>query len=370
MTRGPSRGPSSLPSQVLHGMLVDPPVAIVGLSNWTLDAAKMNRAVLLRRPEPREADIALTAASIVAPTRDAADDDDADADGAGAPKPGGAMAAAPWLAPLAVAYHRVYTTQRGRDFVGMRDYYQLVKILALEVKRLRQRRRAELAAAADAAGGADSPAAAAEKGGTARAAPPPPGGGAKLTSAALDFALRRCFGGKPQLLERVLATFHAQCFGGGDGAAAPPPRAASRRVAAPPVARLIAANLADRDARHLMVLTRRGAALPLLFGLGLLRHAGDDGGGGGGGDASPAADAPPADDAAAGAAGGGGGECLVLVGSAFADDRSELRLVEQVNAVKAAMARGATVVLLNMDPIYEALCDACPPRPTKWPGNP
>ena len=28
------------------------------------------------------------------------------------------------------------------------------------------------------------------------------------------------------------------------------------------------------------------------------------------------------------------------------------------------------VVLLNMDPIYEALCDARAPRPTKWPENP
>ena len=41
-------------------MLVDPPIAIVGLSNWVLDPAKMNRAVLVQRPEPSNQDIALT----------------------------------------------------------------------------------------------------------------------------------------------------------------------------------------------------------------------------------------------------------------------------------------------------------------------
>ena len=41
-------------------MLVDPPISIVGLSNWVLDPAKMNRAVLVQRPEPSNQDIALT----------------------------------------------------------------------------------------------------------------------------------------------------------------------------------------------------------------------------------------------------------------------------------------------------------------------
>jgi hypothetical protein len=34
--------------QVLHGILVNPPIAIVGLSNWVLDPAKMNRAICLQ----------------------------------------------------------------------------------------------------------------------------------------------------------------------------------------------------------------------------------------------------------------------------------------------------------------------------------
>ena len=32
-----------MPLKVLHGILVDPPISIVGLSNWVLDPAKMAR---------------------------------------------------------------------------------------------------------------------------------------------------------------------------------------------------------------------------------------------------------------------------------------------------------------------------------------
>jgi hypothetical protein len=46
-------------------MLVDPPVAIVGISNWALDSSKMNRAICLQRPEPSESDIMITGRSIV-----------------------------------------------------------------------------------------------------------------------------------------------------------------------------------------------------------------------------------------------------------------------------------------------------------------
>jgi hypothetical protein len=48
------------PLKVLHG-LIEPPypketldIAVVGISNWALDSAKMNRAIHLSRPEPGE----------------------------------------------------------------------------------------------------------------------------------------------------------------------------------------------------------------------------------------------------------------------------------------------------------------------------
>lgn len=148
-----------LPLKVLHGILVDPPIAVVGISNWALDAAKMNRAVCLQRPEPREADLQATGEAIVhaapADAGPAASRDGSRAAALGAPEraaddherllllpplppalvrstslPSAALSAV--LGPLAAAYHAVYTQQRalsgGRDFVGMRDYYSLLKV--------------------------------------------------------------------------------------------------------------------------------------------------------------------------------------------------------------------------------------------------
>jgi hypothetical protein len=55
-----------MPLKVLHQILVNPPVAVVGVSNWTLDRAKMNRAILLSRPEPSVLDMRFTASKSLA----------------------------------------------------------------------------------------------------------------------------------------------------------------------------------------------------------------------------------------------------------------------------------------------------------------
>ena len=59
------------PLKVLHG-LIEPAfpkeeldVAVVGISNWALDAAKMNRAIHLSRPDP---DISLQASLLSCPS--------------------------------------------------------------------------------------------------------------------------------------------------------------------------------------------------------------------------------------------------------------------------------------------------------------
>lgn len=41
------------PLKVLHSLLEPPKVAFVGISNWSLDASKMNRAITLSRPDAR-----------------------------------------------------------------------------------------------------------------------------------------------------------------------------------------------------------------------------------------------------------------------------------------------------------------------------
>jgi len=95
-----------LPLKVLHKLLEHPEVAVVGISNWTLDRAKMNRAIHLTRPEPGVEDLKDTAMGIITNQHLSAS-----------------------LRSLAEAYYHVYHSQSNADFFGLRDYYHLIKHL-------------------------------------------------------------------------------------------------------------------------------------------------------------------------------------------------------------------------------------------------
>jgi len=105
------------PLKVLHSLLepdypdTRPKVSVVGISNWALDAAKMNRAIHLSRPEPDEEDLFNTAVSIQK--------------GCGRTSIDKLL-----LRDLAKAYYNYYRTQQRPNFHGLRDYYSLVKALA------------------------------------------------------------------------------------------------------------------------------------------------------------------------------------------------------------------------------------------------
>jgi hypothetical protein len=86
-------------------------VAVVGLSNWALDPAKMNRAVHLFRPAPSEYDLSCTAKAL-------AND----------------PALRRHLSNLASAYYRIYQSQTQDEFFGLRDFYSLVRTLAVAMK--------------------------------------------------------------------------------------------------------------------------------------------------------------------------------------------------------------------------------------------
>jgi len=105
-----------LPLKVLHKLLdeADGGQAVVGISNWALDPAKMNRAVHLYRPAPTPADLAVTARGIVE----------------GASLKG-------YLDSLANAYHEVYKGQTQADFWGLREFYSLVKKINRDIQQLR-----------------------------------------------------------------------------------------------------------------------------------------------------------------------------------------------------------------------------------------
>jgi hypothetical protein len=197
------------PLKVLHALLETRdgsalPYAVVGISNWSLDAAKMNRAVLLSRPDPTTDDLYNTAVDIVAGVRG----------GAAAGALTGPFSAAR-LRTVACAYAAFQAaraaapeTASSANFFGLRDYYALCKHLA----RL------------------DAP-----------------------DDAAVALAIRRCFGG----MHGSAAAFEAQlrALGGFTDALPPPPTR---------VTELVRANLADPLARHLLLVSRGDAALGVL----------------------------------------------------------------------------------------------------------
>ena len=241
-------------------------------SNWTLDPAKMNRAVCLQRPDPSELDVHLTGQRIMGLTsagKKAKTFKRSAADGPVPPKLGRSASAIErltnWLEPLAAAYHEVYTQQDGRDFIGMRVYYQLLKLLKSELS----------------AGDALS----------------------EMNAEMLEYAICRNFGGKPGVVRRLLAALYKRMT------------EITVIESLPSVTELCAANLRDFNARHLMLLTQNGSAVKVMFASGLLDPS----------------------------------KTMVLVGSQFRNDRTELYLVQQINAVKVAMAAGQTVILHDHD---------------------
>ena len=108
------------PLKVLHSLLEPgkgklPDVAVVGISNWALDAAKMNRAIHLSRPEPTPKDLEETAISLY--LADSGPQKEIDASTKSV------------LDCLANAYHEYQSKQGHANFHGLRDYYSLIKSL-------------------------------------------------------------------------------------------------------------------------------------------------------------------------------------------------------------------------------------------------
>eukprot|EP00035_Acanthoeca_spectabilis_P019342 m.420116 g.420116 ORF g.420116 m.420116 type:complete len:4951 (+) comp16844_c0_seq9:156-15008(+) len=101
------------PLKVLHALLEPdgtmPDVAVVGISNWALDTAKMNRAVHLSRPDPTEEDLVNTGNTIIKSFGDVA------------------YRMMHRVDSIARAYHKYYRDQVSTNFHGLRDFYSLVK---------------------------------------------------------------------------------------------------------------------------------------------------------------------------------------------------------------------------------------------------
>ncbi len=91
-------------------------VAFIGISNWALDPAKMNRGILLSRGVPTKADLIKSAEGICSGNEDASR----------------LMKSTTKL--LADGYSQVYERQE-REYFGLRDFYSLVKMVYAMVER-------------------------------------------------------------------------------------------------------------------------------------------------------------------------------------------------------------------------------------------
>jgi len=87
-------------------------VAFIGISNWALDPAKMNRGILLSRGEPDREDLIKSANGISS---------------AGGDKRSASLMATA-IPQLTDGYLRVRDMQ-AREYFGLRDFYTLVKMV-------------------------------------------------------------------------------------------------------------------------------------------------------------------------------------------------------------------------------------------------
>jgi hypothetical protein len=334
------------PLKVLHALLEEAQVAVVGISNWQLDLAKMNRAVHLQRPEPLVRDLEQTALGIVRSRH---------LEGA--------------LRGLSAAYHHVYNTQPMPDFFGLRDFYSLVKYLhahlaehgnALTEELLRtaihrnfggipsardlierafldrtsvsatpsssttlstsssstssSSTTAGLPAAAHLSSSSSSSAASPVSSSSASFAfnastSSPSFSSSSSSSSSSSLRSRSSDNSLTSLQSRASSILQSA-------------RAATGSLSA---VSLIHANLIDEEARHLMIMSDGGdeACLRLCFQLGLLDH----------------------------------GRVAVLFGSDFEGDRNELETCLAIQRLKRWMAEGRVCAVVRGDGLFESLYD-------------
>ena len=136
-------------------------------------------------------------------------------------------------------------------------------------------------------------------------------------------AVLRNFGGRPHEMPRIIAT----CF----ASLGMNPETAYRKN----VVELVRDNLGEREARHLMLLTKNNAALGLLFDYHILSYNSTE----------------------------------VIYGSDFPDDQTDLQVCLNIQRVKNCMAEGITVVLVHCESLYESLYDLLNQHYTSYGGQ-
>ena len=264
-----------LPLKALHPLLDDGTaededderssrVAFVGLSNWALDPAKMNRGVLVNRQEPDNDELVVSAQEICSSGDDTVKN-----------------SMDPLIDGLASAYKDICLRQE-REFFGLRDFYSLVKMLFAFCRSTRQ----------------------------------------CPTWIQLEHSVRRNFGGQEQV--DVVEVYRRCCHAATNDSSAGIDNAVDNTAVG-----LIQANLQKNavdslgESRYLLLLTKNFAALNIIRQRILTND-----------------------------------DPVIIFGSSFPKDQEYTQICRTINRIKVCMATGDTVVLLNLDQLYESLYDA------------
>ncbi|CAL8282528.1 unnamed protein product [Merluccius merluccius] len=257
-----------MPLKTLHPLLEDGcidndrpdphmKVGFVGISNWALDPAKMNRGIFVSRWDPTEKELVETAKGICSSSESVF------------------LKIKHLFPPLAKAFLKICKVTAKNQFFGLRDYYSLVKMLFSIVSRSQQ----------------------------------------EPDDRQLVEAILHNFSGQPECFD-PLKFFH-EIFKN------------LSEVPRPSALQMIKDNLdcdSGHENRYLLLLTTNNAALYMLQ-----QHifANED-------------QVPPE----------------IVFGSGFPKDQEYSQVCRNVNRVKTCMETGRTVILLNMQNLYESLYDA------------
>ncbi|XP_047465467.1 E3 ubiquitin-protein ligase rnf213-beta [Mugil cephalus] len=256
-----------MPLKTLHplledGCIDDKPdphmkVGFVGISNWALDPAKMNRGIFVSRWDPSENELVETAKGICSSSNPIQ------------------LKINHLFPSLAKAFLNICKETSKNQFFGLRDFYSLVKMLFADVKSTEQEPNGEQ----------------------------------------LAEAILRNFSGQPEGFDPVI--FFQEVLKD------------LTQIPRPSTLQMVKNNLdhsTSEECRYLLLLTTNNAALHILQQQVFAK-----------GDYS----LPE-----------------IIFGSGFPKDQEYAQICRNVNRVKTCMETGRTVILLNMQNLYESLYDA------------
>ncbi|XP_052086034.1 E3 ubiquitin-protein ligase RNF213-like [Mytilus californianus] len=265
-----------MPLKTLHPLLEDgccddeepepyKKVAFVGISNWALDPAKMNRGILVQRDIPDKEELRNSARKICSTDKNVKRIID------------------PMIDPLAISYNELFdqASEEMREFFGLRDFYSLLKMLYGFISKSRS----------------------------------------KPTWLQLKHCILRNFGGLPEEVIKPVDIFArnlAEVVNRNEEETEYDPECSSTGMI-----KACLSGQADSESRYLLLLTENYGALSILQQKIFSMHNAE-----------------------------------VIFGSSFPSDQEYTQVCRNINRIKVCMETGSTVILLNLENLYESLYDA------------